>query len=272
VTIPEGVTEIGSCAFADCTKLTSVTIPSSVTTIGSWAFAGCSSLSTVDFKGTPPSVGSYAAFDSTSGSYLQKYASEWEAVIDADGKWNGLTMMAKTFFVTLTTVGEGAVTGAGEYVVDETVTVTATPNEGYVFCGWSTSPVTMDATYSFALPRENVSLTAYFAPAVAVESYVSGSALMSKEEAKQVLLDADEVFTADEMKEMAFDTPVVEVKNDVIEIAISLQTAESLDAWQAMALQGATLEIDAQKGQVRVKVPKGDKKAAFYKFVVPNEQ
>jgi hypothetical protein len=39
-----------------------------------------------------------------------------------------------------------------------------------------------------------------------------------------------------------------------------------------MALQGATLEIDSAKGQVRVKVPKGDKKAAFYKFVVPNEQ
>jgi hypothetical protein len=62
------------------------------------------------------------------------------------------------------------------------------------------------------------------------------------------------------------------VKEDVIEIAISLQTAETLNAWQAMALQGATLEIDEAKGQVRVKVPKGDQKAAFYKFIVPTEQ
>ncbi len=39
-----------------------------------------------------------------------------------------------------------------------------------------------------------------------------------------------------------------------------------------MALEGARLEIDQEKGQVRVVVPKGDKKGAFYKFVVLQEQ
>ena len=38
VTIPEGVTEIGSSAFKDCANLTSVTIPEGVTEIGSSAF------------------------------------------------------------------------------------------------------------------------------------------------------------------------------------------------------------------------------------------
>ena len=278
---------------------------------------------------------------------------------------------AVKFDVVANVIGDGTVTGAGAYEAGETVTLMATPAEGSVFCGWSTTPVSMEATHSFTMPEEAVTLTAYFAPVAALNNYVAGQGfvsadevdakiqayiaennlktpeeveaaieahvasnglltptqanqqtqdyivanklkseqevavaiaqaieeyvssnglltpaeaeqlvedyiadnnLMSKDEAKQELLDADEVFTADEMKEMAFDTPVVEVKDDVIEIAISLQTAESLDAWQAMALQGAALEIDAQKGQVRVKVPKGDKKAAFYKFVVPNEQ
>lgn len=36
--IPTGVTEIGSSAFSNCTKLTSITVPNSVKTIGGWAF------------------------------------------------------------------------------------------------------------------------------------------------------------------------------------------------------------------------------------------
>ena len=47
------------------------------------------------------------------------------------------------------------------------------------------------------------------------------------------------------MKEMAFGAPVMEVKEDVIELAILLQTAESLNAWQAMALQGVTFDFSS---------------------------
>ncbi len=46
-TIPDGVTIIGECAFANCEGLTSITIPASVTTIGEIAFEGCSELATV---------------------------------------------------------------------------------------------------------------------------------------------------------------------------------------------------------------------------------
>ena len=39
--VPEGVTSIGSCAFNNCSGLTSITIPNSVTNIGGGAFVGC---------------------------------------------------------------------------------------------------------------------------------------------------------------------------------------------------------------------------------------
>ncbi|MGN1297247.1 MAG: leucine-rich repeat protein [Clostridia bacterium] len=45
--IPDGVTNIGSSAFSNCSKLTSVTIPDSVTSIGSSAFSNCSALTNV---------------------------------------------------------------------------------------------------------------------------------------------------------------------------------------------------------------------------------
>ena len=52
VTIPKSinslyVTTIESCAFNNCTSLTSITIPSSVITIGRNAFEGCTSLTTI---------------------------------------------------------------------------------------------------------------------------------------------------------------------------------------------------------------------------------
>ena len=47
--IPEGVTSIGSYAFHECRKLTSITIPDSVTSIGAAAFYNCSKLTRVTF-------------------------------------------------------------------------------------------------------------------------------------------------------------------------------------------------------------------------------
>ena len=44
VAIPDGVTEIGRCAFFRCGSLKHLTIPNSVTSIGEFAFSGCERL------------------------------------------------------------------------------------------------------------------------------------------------------------------------------------------------------------------------------------
>jgi len=57
VTIPAGITAIGSGAFAQCKSLTSITIPASVTVIGRVAFNGCSNLSAITIPDSVMSIG-----------------------------------------------------------------------------------------------------------------------------------------------------------------------------------------------------------------------
>ena len=60
VTIPNGVTCIGDCAFSGLSGLTSVTIPDSVRIIGNAAFKGCSSLASVTIPSGVTAIGTEA--------------------------------------------------------------------------------------------------------------------------------------------------------------------------------------------------------------------
>lgn len=60
VAIADGVTGIGTYAFANCTALTSVSIPGSVTNIGNGAFIGCTGLTSVSVPAGVASIGSGA--------------------------------------------------------------------------------------------------------------------------------------------------------------------------------------------------------------------
>ena len=57
VTIPDGVTSIGSKAFYKCDGLTSVMLPDSVSGIGDWAFFYCENIETVTLPDSVTSIG-----------------------------------------------------------------------------------------------------------------------------------------------------------------------------------------------------------------------
>ena len=60
ITIPDGVTSIGTNAFQYCNSLASITIPDGVTSIGSDAFNGCYSLASITIPDGVTSIGSDA--------------------------------------------------------------------------------------------------------------------------------------------------------------------------------------------------------------------
>lgn len=78
VTIPEGVTEIGSSAFRGCEVLAWVDIPNSVTEIGEWAFLDCKSLASVSIPGSVAKIGN-GAFSGCKGLTVKcsRYSYVW---------------------------------------------------------------------------------------------------------------------------------------------------------------------------------------------------
>jgi len=60
ITLPEGVTGIGSHAFSECRRLTGITLPESLTSIGDSAFSGCDHLTGISLPESVTSIGDSA--------------------------------------------------------------------------------------------------------------------------------------------------------------------------------------------------------------------
>ena len=58
--LPEGMTEIGYCAFYGCEKLSEITLPSTITTFGDYAFDGCELLPSITLPESLKSIGDFA--------------------------------------------------------------------------------------------------------------------------------------------------------------------------------------------------------------------
>ena len=62
VEIENGVTNIGNCAFYECSNLTLITIPNSVTSIGNRAFYNCANLTSITIPNSVTSIADFAFF------------------------------------------------------------------------------------------------------------------------------------------------------------------------------------------------------------------
>ena len=161
ITIPNSVTSIGQQAFSFCRSLTSITIPNSVTSIGDGAFVACESLTSIICLGTtPPDASDLAA--NTSTCKLIVPHSAYNAYLRHAYWGQFLNIVADSWVVILNTNNNqwGEVAGGGMYTDNTTITITATPYDGYSFLRWSDgntdNPRTLTVTKDITLTAEFV--------------------------------------------------------------------------------------------------------------------
>jgi len=150
-TIPSGVQTIGEHSFQSAPKLTSVIFPSGIFTIESAAFACASYLTSFIFPGDAPTVADWA-FGCISEPKAFIKSGNATFALDANGKWNGLTVSEFDHLVNYDSKGGSAVS-LSPFVTGGSVSApTAPTRDFYGFTGWSTTNSVADGGTAVAFP------------------------------------------------------------------------------------------------------------------------
>jgi uncharacterized repeat protein (TIGR02543 family) len=289
IKLAEGLKEIGDAAFSTVSYVTQISIPSTVTTIGQNAFERTAS-TTIILKGQP-STG-FTAYENSFPAYNKNHSnkiyipagdkSAWLAsgyIKTEQGRYywgknekrssvqfiENIPDPPTTYCVKATTVGEGVVGGIGRYEPGAEVTLKITPNEEYTFSGWTdardASTIIPTETYTFTMPEGDVNVTAHLIWTIHANAYITARNLISRADAKQALLDENEICTLDDFKASAPGAPLVKVEttdSGAKKVTVKINVKKATD------LQGEWTDA----GSKEISIPmKNTSNASYYKVI-----
>ena len=110
ITIPEGVTSIGTSSISDCSSLKSISLPDSILSIGDYAFSGCGSLGSISLPDSVTSIGA-SAFR---GSSLESITIPEGVTSIGESTFSGCTSLVSISIPdSILSVGDYAFSGCG---------------------------------------------------------------------------------------------------------------------------------------------------------------
>ncbi|MBO7618771.1 MAG: leucine-rich repeat protein [Bacteroidales bacterium] len=168
LTIGNSLTTIPVCAFYQCNNFTSLTISSSVTTIEGYAFSRCSSLTSMTVRPEAPPTFGVEAFELVPKNIPVYVPCSSIGDYQAANGWSTFTnyqCIPWTVTLSVNPSDGGTVSGEGTYANGASCTVTATPNDDYLFMHWRSNGevVSCNASYTFTVTQD-VELEAVFMP------------------------------------------------------------------------------------------------------------
>lgn len=144
--IPDEIEVIGEGAFWSCWNLKFINLPETVDSIAHYGLIYCNRLQSITcFAVNPPHVGPQAFNYGTEASIninpaIPVYVPGPSlAAYQAAPGWNYFTnfVALDSYYTVKALANHGQVTGTGTYAANTTVTLVATPDEGFVFSKWS---------------------------------------------------------------------------------------------------------------------------------------
>lgn len=172
--------------------------------------------------------------------------------------------------VNVTIVGDGMVSGVDGYRAGRRVTLSATPNEGSVFLGWSAPYSKESATFSFSMPSEDVEIIAYFATVddartcLELHDFVFIRDIMAAADAMMRKMGACSLEEVQQMVETneAFDSILTEDTPLVVEIR---HTTALSEPWEVVPITQEVFQL--VDGDVVITLPK-DTTSGFYQVSI----
>jgi hypothetical protein len=168
LTLPDGLTAIGDNAFSDCSSLASLTLPDGLTTIGNEAFYGCSSLASLTLPDGLTAIGGGAFWGCSNLASLTLPAGLTTIGYDAFRYCSSLASL--TLPAGLTTIGNSAFWGCSSLAS---------------LTNFSPTPVVIDSDVFAGVPQSACTLTvsegavaAYEAANVWTDFYITGGGVL----------------------------------------------------------------------------------------------
>ena len=218
VTIPSYTTTIADGAFQNCISVTSVIIPESVTSIGNHAFAGCTGLETIHLQAdVPPTVGNNTFSNINSNCVVYVPCGSIEAYqISPDWSVFDNFRNEGVYLVITENIMGGTVSVIQPTCNNSVATLTAIPEEEYVFHQWSDGSVENPRTLTLV---SDSTIVAYFALIVhdTVTVYVHDTSYVNLHDTTIVTVHDTVTNTVyDTVTNMVYDTVTNTVYDTVI--------------------------------------------------------